>query len=182
MSAPRVIASLWLISRFLSKLILTVFDVFSLLSWRDVLFGVPYSTILLKSYLILNNHTNTGHLKMLCSISSNFISIFSFHSYNKIWSQKVNMGLPWWRSGWESACQCRGHGFEPWSGKIPRATEQMGPWATTTEPARLEPVLRNKRPRQWEARAPRWRVAPACHNWRGPSHRNEDPTHQKINK
>ena len=54
-------------------------------------------------------------------------------------------GLPWWRSGWESACQCRGHGFEPWSGKIPRATEQLGPWATMTEPARLEPVLHNKR-------------------------------------
>ena len=54
-------------------------------------------------------------------------------------------GLPWWRSGWESACQCRGHGFEPWSGKIPHATEQLGPWATITEPARLKPVLRNRR-------------------------------------
>ena len=39
-----------------------------------------------------------------------------------------------------------------------------------------------KKPRQWEARAPRWRVAPACRNWRKPSHRNEDPTHPKINK
>ena len=38
-----------------------------------------------------------------------------------------NQGLPWWRSGWESACQCGGHGFEPWSGKIPHATEQLGP-------------------------------------------------------
>ena len=36
-------------------------------------------------------------------------------------------GLPWWCSGWESACQCRGHGFEPWSGKIPHATERLGP-------------------------------------------------------
>ena len=54
-------------------------------------------------------------------------------------------GLPWWRSGWESACQCRAHGFEPWSGKIPHAAEQLGPWATTTEPARLEPLLRNRR-------------------------------------
>ena len=36
-------------------------------------------------------------------------------------------GLPWWRSGWESACQCRGHGFEPWSGKIPHAAEQPSP-------------------------------------------------------
>ena len=54
-------------------------------------------------------------------------------------------GLPWWRSGWEPACQYKGHGFEPWSGKIPHAAEQLGPWATTTEPARLEPVLRNRR-------------------------------------
>ena len=59
-------------------------------------------------------------------------------------------GLPWWRSGWESACQYRGHGFEPWSGKIPHAAEQLGPWATITEPARLEPVLRNKRGRDGE--------------------------------
>ena len=59
-------------------------------------------------------------------------------------------GLPWWRSGWESACQCRGHGFEPWSGKVPHAAAQLGPWATATEPERLEPVLRNKRGRDSE--------------------------------
>ena len=40
---------------------------------------------------------------------------------------KSHLGLPWWRSGWESACQCRGHGFEPWSGKIPHAAERLGP-------------------------------------------------------
>ena len=60
------------------------------------------------------------------------------------------LGLPWWRSGWESACRCRGHGFEPWSGKIPHAVEQLGLWATITEPAHLEPVLRNKRGRDSE--------------------------------
>ena len=64
-------------------------------------------------------------------------------------------GLPWWRSGWESACQCREHEFEPWSGKIPHATEQLGPWATATEPARLEPVLRNGRGRDSERPAHR---------------------------
>ena len=90
-------------------------------------------------------------------------------------------GLPWWRSGWESACQCRGHGFEPWSGKIPHTAEQLSPWATTTEPAHLDIVLRNGRLQQWEARAPRWRVAPTCHNLRKPTHRNEDPTQPKIN-
>ena len=39
----------------------------------------------------------------------------------------VRLGLPWWHSGRESACQYRGHGFEPWSGKIPHAVEQLGP-------------------------------------------------------
>ena len=66
---------------------------------------------------------------------------------------KGSIGLPWWRSGWESACQCRVHGFEPWSGKIPHAAEQLGPWTITTEPACLELVLRNKRGRdsEWPA-------------------------------
>ena len=64
-------------------------------------------------------------------------------------------GLPWWRSGWESACQCRAHGFEPWSGKIPHAVERLGPWATVAEPARLEPVLRNGRDRGGERPAHR---------------------------
>ena len=64
--------------------------------------------------------------------------------------QESLSGLPWWCSGWESACQCRRHGFKPWSGKIPHAAEQLGPWTTTTEPARLEPVLRNKRGRDSE--------------------------------
>ena len=27
-------------------------------------------------------------------------------------------GLPWWLSGEESACQCRGHGFDPWVGEL----------------------------------------------------------------
>ena len=41
-------------------------------------------------------------------------------------------------------------GFKPWSGRIPHAADQLGPWATTTEPARLEPVLRNRRGRDSE--------------------------------
>ena len=67
-------------------------------------------------------------------------------SYILMIKNKIS-GLPWWRSGWESACQCRGHGFEPWSGRIPHAAERLGPWATIAEPARLETVLRNKRGR-----------------------------------
>ena len=65
-------------------------------------------------------------------------------------SKATTRGLLWWHSGWESACQCRAHGFEPWSGKIPHTAERLGPWATITEPARLEPVLRDKRGRDNE--------------------------------
>ena len=83
-----------------------------------------------------------------------FYTNLKFKSLFKIFKTKFR-GLPWWRSGWESACQCRGHRFESWSGKIPHAAEQLGPWATTTEPACLEPVLRNKRGRDSERPAHR---------------------------
>ena len=49
--------------------------------------------------------------------------------------------------------QCQGHRFHPLSGKIPHATEQLSPCATT-EPVNLEPVLCSKR-----------------------SHHNEKPSH-----
>ena len=74
-------------------------------------------------------------------------------------------GLPWWLRGKESSCQWRRHRFDPWSGKVPHASEQLNPWATITEPVletpgaestepthhdywsprALEPVFRNKR-------------------------------------
>ena len=34
-------------------------------------------------------------------------------------------GLPWWLSGQESACQRRRHEFNPWSGNIPHAADQL---------------------------------------------------------
>ena len=100
----------------------------------------------------------------------------------------MERGLPWWRSGWESACQCRGRGFEPWSGKIPHAAERRGPWATVAEPACLEPVLCNKRGRDGERPAHRdeeW--PPLAATGEGPSteaktqHSNHS-VNKKINK
>ena len=98
-------------------------------------------------------------------LKTNTIFCLLHLSFEGCSSNIPDLGLPWWRSGWESACQCGGRGFGPWSGKIPHAAERLGPWATIAEPARLEPVLRNKRGRDSEeARAPRWRVAPTCCN------------------
>ena len=53
-------------------------------------------------------------------------------------------GLPWWSGDKASACQCRGHGFDPWSGKIPHAMGRLSLCTTTTEPVRLEPVLHTR--------------------------------------
>ena len=43
-------------------------------------------------------------------------------------------GHPWWSSCYEPTCQCREHGFDPWSRKIPYAEEQLSPCTTTTKP------------------------------------------------
>ena len=39
-----------------------------------------------------------------------------------------------------------GTGSIPGSGKIPRATGELSPGAPATEPAHVEPVLRNEKP------------------------------------
>ena len=42
-------------------------------------------------------------------------------------------GLPQWSSGSVSARQVGGHQFDPWSGKMLHAAEQLGPWSPATE-------------------------------------------------
>ena len=59
----------------------------------------------------------------------------------------------WWYSGWKSSCQCKEHGFNPWSGKIPHTLEQLKPmcykyWVCVLQLLKLaclEPMLHNKR-------------------------------------
>ena len=53
--------------------------------------------------------------------------------YENTLGLKSEFGLPWWHSGSESTYQCRGYGFDPWSGKIPHAMEQLSPCTTITE-------------------------------------------------
>ena len=57
------------------------------------------------------------------------------------------MRLPWWFTGWESDCQCRGYRFDPWSGKIPRVIGQQAKghnyWACVLH------LLKSAHPRAW---------------------------------
>ena len=74
----------------------------------------------LKSYQLLHKEWRMDFLKFVTSPSTKCLKSCA----------KLLSGLPWWRSGWESACRCGGRGFEPWSGRIPHAAERLGPWAT----------------------------------------------------
>ena len=52
-----------------------------------------------------------------------------------------------WSSGYESASQCRGHRFDPCSGKIPHSAEQL------LKPVHPQPMLCNKRTHHSEKHA-----------------------------
>ena len=46
--------------------------------------------------------------------------LFLCSQTNTCWYES-NMGLSWGCSGWESASQCKGNGFDTWSERIPHA-------------------------------------------------------------
>ena len=68
--------------------------------------------------------------------SKSFVSIFKIELIIK----NFLTGLPRWYSGKQSACQCRGHGFDLQPGKISHAIQQLSSYATTAEPCALEPL------------------------------------------
>ena len=103
-----------------------------------------------------------------------------------MWSE----GLPWWSSGWEFACQCRGHGFDTWSGRIPHVTGQLSPSTaavrprvTTTQAHVPRARAPQETPLQGEAFTPQPESGPCSSIATGKSlWNNEDPAQLKINK
>ena len=78
------------------------------------------------------------------------------------------LGFPFWHSGYEPACRCRGHGFDPWSGEFSHAVlgatkpvnhNYSAQVLQVLKPEHPESVLRTKR-----------------------SHHNEEPTHRRNEK
>ena len=49
--------------------------------------------------------------------------------------KKAETGLPWWPVGKNPPASAGDNRFNPWSKKIPHATEQISPGTTATEPA-----------------------------------------------
>ena len=85
------------------------------------------------------------------------VKIIPHHLKKYKLKSKQAIGLPWWLDSKASACQFRRHRFDPLSGKISHATEQLSWFATTSSSCAqahkpqllkqvcLEPVLHNKR-------------------------------------
>ena len=59
---------------------------------------------------------------------------------------KFEQGLPWWYSSEESVLQCRVHRFDPWSGKIPDASEPLSLRTRLQGTHTLEPGLHDQKP------------------------------------
>ena len=99
------------------------------LSTNDAIWGLLTS---LSS--VVNGNLNEGEAEILYTA---FIIFLELQYQNiKLFTTPTTtcLGLPWWFSGKESTCQHRRHGFNPWSGKIPHAKEEL---STIT----IEPVL-----------------------------------------
>ena len=74
----------------------------------------------------------------------------------------------------KGACQCRGHGFDPWSGKIPDASGQLILCPATTEPKGPRARTRQQeKPRQWEAHSPQLEKAHP-QQWRPSTAKNKE--------
>ena len=133
-----------------------------------------------------NSHKATHRDKLLCNVFP-----LNTLSWKHVW------GLP---SGWESTCQGRGLGFNPWSGKMPHAVEQLSLWATTAEPELWSPRLQilsplhcpapcgarapqQEKPLRWEVRTPQLeREQPRLTATReSPRKSSEDPVRPQVN-
>ena len=98
--------------------------------------------------------------------------LFWLLSYPIVWhcTSKIIVGTS--LVAQESACQCRGHRFEPWSGKNPHARRATKPVRHNYWACALEPASHNYWARMPELLKPA-RLDPVLHNKR--SHRNEKP-------
>ena len=90
--------------------------------------------------------------------------------------------LLWGFNDWESTCQCRGRRFDPCSGKIPQAVEQLSPSTTAAEahmPRFHGP--QGEKASKCEARALQPARSPLLLQLGKPVHSNKDPPQPKIN-
>ena len=89
-----------------------------------------------RRYLLTLLISSTEQFMLSISLLVNFGSFYLLQ--NIFFSFKISKwGPPWQSCGQESTCQCREHGFDPWSWWISHAMKLLGPCTTTTKPELL---------------------------------------------
>ena len=89
--------------------------------------------------------------------------------------QVLLLGLATWSRGWESTGRRRGHGIDPWSGKMPRSAGELSMCGGTAE-ARVRESLCS------ETREAPAIVDPTQCNWRECTRSTVDSAQPKIKK
>ena len=85
-----------------------------------------------QGFSLFLSHPLSLPLSLSLLLCINIISLSVFRGKVLKWLEKRNTsGLPWWRSGWESACQCRAHVFVLRSARIPLCRAEAGPASHT---------------------------------------------------
>ena len=72
---------------------------------------------------------------MFVCLDAKSFTLLKFTRCEEFYSFKIFRGFPGGTVVKNPPANAGGRGFEPWSGKIPHAVEQLSPCATTTEPA-----------------------------------------------
>ena len=81
---------------------------------------------------------------------------------NVFFIKTVSWGLPWWLNGKESTRPCRSPGFDSWSRKTPRVTEQLSQCTTATETVLRNPGTATAGPTWRSYWSPRSTAREAC--------------------
>ena len=109
------------------------------------------------------------------------------HWWRKVHQEKQRH--PWGSLVKRSVCQSRRHGLDSWSGRIPRASEQLSPHATAQEEQNLSwpthPAVRaphKEKPPEGETPMPQLACSLCSQQWEKSPSSNEDPAQPKINK
>ena len=112
------------------------------------------------------------------------INEWNFPVKRQRWQNELNIMVraPPGSSGQESACWCRGHGFDPWYRKTPHSMEQLSLCAPPTEAHTPRAFAPQEQPPQWEARTPQAERTLACCTWRKPVHAAKTQQSRKLKK
>ena len=101
--------------------------------------GIALLFILVYIEMKYTNHLHLGFFTLQCILEAFAYQHIYFNGYiAKEFCYKKTQIWTFLEVQWIRMRQCQGHGFSPWSGMIPHATEQLSPGAAVTGTCTLQ--------------------------------------------